>query len=123
MKKNELITNTSTNTANTLRTLANAIEQGTIKEYSITQKNNSLNISIDSLDGEERIIKNTVEMNGYTRNSNELILRQTPEKRREIVKELKQEGFTQKEIAKRTMCSQKTISNDIKKLKDDNELE
>lgn len=123
MKKNELITKTtSSNMANTLHALADAIEEGTIQKYRIEHGKNSLNISIDSSDGTERIITQQVEMNGYMKNSREHIQKQSPEERREVVQQLNKEGLTQKEIAERTMCSQKTISNDIKKLREDKKI-
>ena len=46
----------------------------------------------------------------------------SPQSRRADVKKMFLEGLTQTEIAEKTNCSQKTISNDIQKLKDSGEL-
>lgn len=53
----------------------------------------------------------------YSRTTTEKISRpDTISERRKIAGELRKEGMTQKEIAARTGCSQKTVSNDLKAL-------
>lgn len=109
--------------ANQLRILADQLESGNIRNFKIEHSDNSIVVTADSNDGKERLIREqTAHGGGYVRNQTEHIKKQTPDQRREIVKGLAQEGKSQVEIAERTMVSQKTVSNDIKKLKDDGEL-
>ena len=108
--------------AEQLRELAEKVQSGTIKSYEFKQTANSVTFSVDSADGSERIIKHQDARPGLVRNTTERIQKQAPEERRQVVKELKLEGLSQQEIAKRTLRSQKTISNDINKLMADGEL-
>jgi DNA-binding NarL/FixJ family response regulator len=120
----DLITEPSfkTTTANTLRSLADAIESGTVKQYEFKETKDGYTIKADSSDGKQRIIETNSQKNGYQRTSKEHIQKQTPDKRREVVKMLKQEGLSQTKIAEKTLCSQKTISNDLKKLRENGEI-
>jgi DNA-binding NarL/FixJ family response regulator len=121
--KNELITQPETNIPNTLRTLANAIESGQIKHYEFNQNSDGFTtVKVDSSDGEQRMIKTQQEQDGYSKVSTEYIKKQTPESRRHIVLNLVNEGLSQTQIAEKTMVSQKTVSNDIKILKESNKL-
>ncbi len=105
-----------------LHDLAEQIQSGFIKSYEFKQTANSVTFSVDSADGNSRVIKHQDVRPGLARNTTERIQKKTPEERRQVVKELKLEGLSQQEIAKRTIRSQKTISNDINKLKEDGEL-
>jgi len=108
--------------AEQLRDLAEQVQSGAIKSYEFKQTANSVTFSVDSADGNHRIIKHQDARPGLVRNTTEHVQKQSPEERRQVVKELKLEGLSQQEIAKRTMRSQKTISNDIDRLKKDGEL-
>lgn len=120
--KTNIVTVNPTMVADQLRDIATQVQSGTIKSYEIKQTPTSVTISIDSTDGTQRIIKKQDARPGLVRSTTEHIQKQTPQARRQVVKELVQEGLSQQEIAKRTMMSQKTVSNDIGKLKEDGEL-
>ena len=117
-----LVTINNTRVADQLRDLAEQVQSGAIKSYEFKQTANSVTFAIDSADGSNRVIKHQDVRPGLLRNTTEHIQKQTAEERRQIVKELKLEGLSQQKIARRTMRSQKTISNDIKQLKVDGEL-
>lgn len=117
-----LATINSTRVAEQLRDLAEQVQSGAIKSYEFKQTANSITFAVDSADGNNRVIKHQDVRPGLIRNTIEHIQKQTAEERRRVVKDLKLEGLSQQEIAKRTMRAQKTISNDIKKLKADGEL-
>ncbi|MDI1232594.1 MAG: HTH domain-containing protein [Methylobacter sp.] len=121
---NELITQSKTNVANTLRNLASAIEAGTVSRYEIHQTSDGLiTVKADSSDGTKRMIQTQKSIEGYTKTSNEFIQKQPPQIRLETVKKLVlEEKLNQSQIAERTMYSQKTISNDIKKLRNLGEI-
>ena len=120
---NPLVVQSKTNVANTLRTLANGIEQGTVSNYEINQSSNgSITVKADSSDGTARVIQTQTEMDGYTETSTQHIQKQPPATRRKTVQKMIKQGLTQTEIAEKTMYSQKTISNDVKKLKESGEL-
>lgn len=122
-KKNSLVVHAKSDVATTLRALADGIESGSISNYEITQKSDGfISVLADSSDGKQRIIKNQKNINGLQRESSEHIRKLVPNERRELVRELHIEGMTQSEIAKRTMTSQKTISNDIKILREEEEI-
>lgn len=105
-----------------LHTLAKKIESDEIAEYELKKTKNSMSLTIDSQDGKQRLIIKETQYVGFTRQQTELVEQQSPNERRKTVKALAQEGLSQTEIAERTMRSQKTISNDIRKLKEDGEL-
>lgn len=105
--------------AKQLRNLAAKVESGQVSSYQITQDKHSVSFTADSADGRSRIIKKQHSINGLHRESSEHIEKaHSPKKRREVVAVLHAEGKTQVEIAKRTITSQKTISNDIRWLKE-----
>lgn len=121
--QNELMVQSKTNVANTLRTLASAIEAGTVSRYEINQTSDgSITVKADSSDGAARVIQTQTAIEGYTRTSTEHIQKLPAQQRRSTVKALVQEGLSQIQIAEKTMYSQKTISNDIRKLRSDGEL-
>lgn len=121
--QNELMVQSKTNVANTLRTLASAIEAGTVSRYEINQTSDgSITVKADSSDGAARVIQTQKAIDGYTKTSTEHIQKLPAQQRRATVKSLVQEGLSQTQIAEKTMYSQKTISNDIRKLRNDGEL-
>ncbi len=122
-KNNMLVEQPKYNIVNTLNSLSKAIEEGVVSKYQITQDGEGrTTIQIDSSDGENRIINSHHDLEGYNSSSTIKIKKQPINKRREIVKQLRQDGLTQTEIAKRTMVSQKTIANDIQYLKESKSL-
>lgn len=123
MSDNPLVVQSKTSVANTLRALATGIEQGTVNRYEIHQSSDgSITVKADSSDGKARVIQTQTQLEGYTHNSTQHIEKQKPDARRRTVKQLIEQGCTQTEIAEKTMYSQKTISNDVKKLKENGEL-
>ncbi|WP_064435904.1 HTH domain-containing protein [Pseudoalteromonas neustonica] len=114
---NPLVVQSKTNVANTLRALAEGIENGNVSSYEINQSSNgSITVKADSSDGTARVIQTQTQMAGYTETSTQHIEKQPAEIRRETVKKLLDQGLTQASIAEKTMVSQKTISNDVKKI-------
>ncbi len=115
---NPLVVQSKTNIANTLRALATGIEQGTVGHYEIHQSSDgTITVKADSSDGKARIIQSQTQLEGLTHTSTQHIEKQKPEARQRTVKALVEKGHTQTEIAEKTMYSQKTISNDVAKLK------
>ncbi|WP_157174324.1 hypothetical protein [Thiocystis violascens] len=122
-EEHPLVIQSKVNIANTLRALATGIEQGTVRNYEINQSSNgSITVKADSSDGKARVIQTQTQMEGYTHTSTQHIEKQKPEARRKTVKKMINQGLTQTEIAEKTLYSQKTISNDVKKLREDGEL-
>ncbi len=118
-KKNEIEKISAANAVSTLNSLAQGIADGTIGGYSFNHSSDgTISFKVDSPDGQNRVIRNHYKADGYSRDSEEQIRKMPPEERRNVVKKLLDEGRTQTEIADRTMYSQKTISNDVRKLKD-----
>lgn len=122
-KNNPLIAQPKEEIINILQTLTAEIEQGTIRSYEISQSSSgSITIKADSSDGAARFIQIQTEMPGYTESITQKIKKQSPDVRRDTVQKLTKQGLTQTEIAERTLYSQKTISNDIRKLKESGRL-
>jgi DNA-binding NarL/FixJ family response regulator len=120
---NPLVAQSKTNVANILRALASGIEQGTIGHYEIHQSSDgSITVKADSSDGKARVIQSQTQLEGYTHTSTQHIEKQKPDARRRTVKKLIKQGLTQTKIAEKTLYSQKTISNDVRKLQEDGEL-
>jgi DNA-binding NarL/FixJ family response regulator len=118
-----LMVQSKTSVVSTLRTLASAIESGDISQYNISQSGDgSITVKADSSDGSQRMIQTKTDMNGYSKVSTEHIQKQTPKARRKIVLAMTEDGLSQVEIAEKTMVSQKTISNDIAKLREKGKL-
>ncbi|MGK9419280.1 winged helix-turn-helix domain-containing protein [Pseudomonas cedrina] len=107
--------------AKQLSDLAKIIQQGGV-DYTVQKKGDRMVFTVDSPDGTQRIIREADSMTGLVRESTELATKLPASQRRDVVKQLADEGLTQIEIAKRTMTSQKTVSNDIKVLKGAGEL-
>ncbi|QOY68944.1 winged helix-turn-helix domain-containing protein [Pseudomonas sp. OST1909] len=107
--------------AKQLSDLAKIIQQGGV-DYTVQKKGDRMVFTVDSPDGTQRIIREADSMTGLVRESTELATKLPASQRRDVVKQLSDEGLTQIEIAKRTMTSQKTVSNDIKVLKRAGEL-
>lgn len=105
-----------------LRDLAEQVESGVISGYEFKQTADSVSFIVDSADGNQRTIRQQTALPGLIREQTDRIAKQSPEARRQVVKALAQEGLPQVEIAKRTIRSQKTISNDIQRLKKEGEL-
>lgn len=118
-----LMVQSKTSAVRTLRTLASAIESGDISKYDISQSSDgSITVKADSSDGNQRMIQTQTEMDGYSKLSTEHIQKQTPKARRKTVLKMAEKGLSQTEIAEKTMVSQKTISNDIAKLRSKGKL-
>jgi DNA-binding NarL/FixJ family response regulator len=123
--ENQLVVQSKISVVNisVVKILQALIEQGTVDNYKICQSSDgSITVKADSSDGMARIIQSQTQLEGYTLTSTQHIVKQKPDARRRTVKELFKQGYTQTEIAEKTMYSQKTISNDIRKLKKDGEL-
>ena len=108
--------------AKQIELLAGQVESGAISRFQLTQEDSSITFTADSADGCQRVIKAQTHAPGLYRERTEHIQKQDPSQRRQLVKTLVAEGMTQTEIAKRTIRFQKTICNDIKKLREDGEL-
>lgn len=121
--ENPLAEQSKTNVANILRALASGIEQGTVSHYEIRQSSDgTFTCKADSSDGRNRIIQSQTQLEGYTNISTQRIAKQKSDARRRTVKKLIEQGHTQTEIAEKTMYSQKTISNDVRKLQEDGDI-
>lgn len=123
--QNELLLQAKTNAVITLRKLAMAIESGSITSYDITQSGDgTVKIMIGSHEAQERLAPPAPRSSAPVapRAVREATDKASPQSRRAEVKKMFLEGLTQTEIAEKTNCSQKTISNDIQKLKDSGEL-
>jgi DNA-directed RNA polymerase specialized sigma24 family protein len=119
---NSLVTINKERVATQLRELAEQVESGAISCYELKQTDSSVTFTVDSANGQERMINHQDHIPGLRREQLEHIQKQSPQQRRELVKTLVAENMPQTEIAKRTMTSQKTISNDIRRLKNDGVL-
>ncbi len=130
---NELISNNerglskpiSDYVANKLRDLADELQTGKIQNVECATYNGVTNISFDSPDGNIRLIEEVSSHGGLSQRVVTRGEKLSTEQRREAVKAMvldKRTNFTQAMMAKRTMTSQKTISNDIKKLRESGEL-
>lgn len=105
------------NIVDTLKSIISNIEQ--TSEYTVVKKNNKLTIKIDAPDGKSRKIFSYEEIGPGVNSSTTINTTKTSiEDRRNTVCNLYKQRRTQTEIASMTMTSQKTISNDIQKLKD-----
>ena len=121
-KISEQINNPKLDIVETLRNIANGLENGELDNVSINKHSNG-SMEIITNKNNERTIINEQKLPGYDKSSVEIIKNQKPKDRRKTVCQLKREGLTQTEIAKKTNVSRKTISNDIKYLKDNKECQ
>lgn len=84
--------------------------------FEVSKKDNKTIVKVDSNNGQARTII-TVENQGPLNMANvSQITKPSVQERRKIVSTLHSEGKSQTEIANITMVSQKTISNDLKKI-------
>ena len=99
--------------------IAIAISEGHVKNAKMEWKDGSVIFTADSADGTARFLMEKQEFGGVISERKVNIPKPTDrEERLERVLALKKQGKSQSEIAKFTMTSQKTISNDIKLLKE-----
>lgn len=121
MNKTELTVNTSV--AGLFRELAYAAESNNTPDFIISKKGSKISIVIDSSNGHDRFINSKETLLGLQRTTTEQVKKLPIEQRRELVKHLHvKENLTQTEIAARTLYSQKTICNDLKVLRERDEL-
>lgn len=103
-----------------VKDIANAIAQGQVKNAKMEWRSDGTVVfSADSPDGKSRILMEKVQFAGVTEESKISVSKPTDmEERLQRVEVLHKRGMTQQEISKFTMTSQKTVSNDIQKLKE-----
>ncbi len=107
--------------AKQLSDLAGMIERGAV-DYSFQKQGNRVTFTVDSPDGTQRMIRESNATTGLVRETTEVATKLPLLQRRNLVKTLVDDGLTQLEISKRTMTSQKTVSNDIAALRDKGRL-
>jgi len=98
-----------------------AIDQGQVKTVKIeVNSNGNCSLFVDSHDGKSRFIIERQQNSGISLESKADVSKpKSVEERRQRVAFLRKEhGMTQQEISEYTMTSQKTVSNDIKKLRE-----
>jgi DNA-binding NarL/FixJ family response regulator len=117
---NNLVVQVKEKAIDTLGQLQKAVQESQISSFEIKNDGATTTVIINSLDKKERIIDTKYSVKGYNESTLIRIKKTNPTDRKEIVKKLYEEGKTQSEIAQKTLVSQKTISNDIKKLKKEN---
>lgn len=102
-----------------VKDIANAIANGQVKNAKMEWRSDgAIVFSADSPDGKSRIIMEKIEVTGFTEETRVTVAKpRNLDERLDRVKVLRKRGLTQVEIAKRTMTSQKTVSNDIQELK------
>jgi DNA-binding NarL/FixJ family response regulator len=106
-----------------LKTIS-VINDGDLKNIKMNYNDGNFEFHADSADGNSRIIMKKQQMKGVV--SENKVSLQKPNsiaERRERVLHFYKEGLSQTKIADLTMTSQKTVSNDIKALKDIGKLE
>jgi len=103
-----------------VKDIATAIATGQVKNAKMEWSNDGTVIfSADSPDGKSRILMEKVQFASVTEESKTSVAKpRDVEERLQRVEVLRKRGMTQQEIAKFTMTSQKTVSNDIQKLKE-----
>jgi hypothetical protein len=99
-----------------VKDIATAIAEGRVKNAKMEWKDGSVIFSADSPDGKARILMEKVKFAGITEESKVSVSKPNREERLQRVAVLRKRGMTQMEIAQYTITSQKTVSNDIKKL-------
>jgi DNA-binding NarL/FixJ family response regulator len=95
------------------------IESGNLGNIKMNFENGNFEFHAESSDGQEKIIIKKQYIPGIIL-ENKISVQKTNsiEERRERVLHFHKEGLSQTKIADLTMTSQKTVSNDIKSLKD-----
>ena len=104
--------------------ITQAIENGLVQNARMEWKSDgSVTFSADSVDGHSRIIVEKQQITtGFEIETTARVMRKKGQDRLSIVKALREKGMTQAEIARYTMTSQKTVSNDIRYLKENGDL-
>lgn len=93
--------------------IARMIQSGQVSAWSLEKRHNGVVKFHGTAPNGDGIIVEKKTAGGYSRTTTETMNKPaTIAERRERVRELRGEGMTQTEIAKRTGYSQKTISND-----------
>lgn len=110
----------SSNIPTEVKEIATAIAQGQVKNAKMEWRSDgSVAFSADSPDGTSRILMEKIQFAGVTEENKVSVSKPTHlEERLQRVEVLRKRGMTQQEISKCTMTSQKTVSNDIQKLKE-----
>jgi len=103
-----------------VKDIARAIAQGQVKNAKMEWRSDgSVAFSADSPDGKSRILMEKIQFAGMTEEAKVSVSKPTDlEERLQRVEVLRKRGMTQQEISKYTMTSQKTVSNDIQRLKE-----
>lgn len=108
--------------ASLFRELADAAESNATPDFTIRKKGQKITIIVDS-SSDERFINSKEVIPGINRTTIEQITKLPVEERRKLVRNLHiNEKLNQTEISEKTLYSQKTISNDLKVLRDRGEL-
>ena len=108
-----------------VKEIAEAIASGNVKNAKMEWNDDgSVKFSADSPDGSARIIMHKHEFAGISQESKINISKPSNKQERlERVQVLHNQGKTQTEIARYTMTSQKTVSNDIQELKQEGRIQ
>jgi predicted transcriptional regulator len=92
-------------------------------DFTFTKKGSKVTLTTDSTDRENRTINSQKSFPGLNITTTEQVTKLPIEQRRELVKRLHvEENLNQTEISERTLYCQKTISNDLRVLKERGEL-
>jgi len=99
------------------------IESGNLGNIKMNYENGNFEFSAESIDGKEKVIIKKHSIAGVNEESK--ISLQKPKninERRERVLHFREKGLSQAKIAELTMTSQKTVSNDIRALKEQGKI-
>ena len=88
--------------------------------FEVSKKDNKTIVKVDSNNGQSRTIITVEKQGPLNRTTVSQITKPSVQERRKIVSTLHAEGKSQTEIANITMVSQKTISNDLKRVTSNN---
>ncbi len=101
-----------------VKDIALAIAEGQVKNAKMEWKSDgTVLFSADSPDGMSRVLLQKVEFAGVIEESKTNITKpRNVEERLDRVEVLRKRGMTQTEISRLTLTSQKTVSNDVKRL-------
>lgn len=105
-----------------IQELNSLLQNKNIGQVKYTATNEKKCISIDSLDGKQRTIIETITLPGLVTNSIIQSVRLPKESRLETVKRLHMEGKRQRQIADIVCVSQRTVSEDLKTLRRKGEI-
>ncbi|WP_066349932.1 helix-turn-helix domain-containing protein [Aliarcobacter skirrowii] len=112
------IQNNSLTVENILKPLLSGLNSET--NFEVSRRNNRTTIKVDSYDGLARTIITVENQGSLNMATVSQITKPSVQERRKIVSKLYDEGKSQTEIANIAMVSQKTISNDLKKINSSN---